>query len=89
VLAYLLLMVLLYPWPEHGGPEHNWLRGPLWLLKVRSTGDKLIGLVAAAFLMPLIMCVAIFPRAWALIISGLGVVLWIACGVYLAMLAVV
>lgn len=88
VIASAVVATILYP--HHGTyyPEGNWLRGPLWLFKVQSRYDNVIGAVLTICLLALIMSILIQPRPWAVASSLIGIALWIAVGIWLARLAV-
>ncbi|SFI77078.1 hypothetical protein [Planctomicrobium piriforme] len=89
VAIVILLAVLLMMRPKENEfyPESNWLLGPLWMLYVRDFDDKVIGLLVAAVLVPMIVTFPARPRVWTAIVSACGILLWIGFGAWLAMLA--
>ncbi len=82
-------VAVLYPYQGTYYPEGNWLAGPLWLFKIQASGDKIFGLKLTALNLPLIVSSFLYPTRYCLLMSLLGVMLWIGIGMWLAMLAVV
>ena len=87
--ASCLFLAVLYPWAGDYYPEGNWFRGPLSLLRVQASGDKLIGGLVAAVLTPLIFAFVMKPGRVSAFLSLLGISAWVGFGVWLASMAAV
>jgi hypothetical protein len=70
-------------------PEGNWFFGPLWFVLIESPQDKVIGVIVAVPLAMMICAFPVHPGVVSALVSIVGVGLWIACGVYLAIGAIV
>lgn len=83
-----LLGLLLYPWNVEYYPEGNWLRGPMWLFAVESVGDKIIGAIISAFLLPMLTLWAFNSNLFTVFLGIVGALAWLGFGMWLAAMAV-
>lgn len=88
VICATLLVLLLYPWNGEYYPEGNWLRGPMWLFAVQSVGDKIIGAMITAFLLPTLTLWAFSLNVYTAFVGIVGALVWLGFGMWLAAAAV-
>lgn len=79
-----LFLLATFPWSGRFVPEQNVACGPMWLFACRSFGDKALGLIVAAGLLPFVAAGCIRPTGRNLLSMALAIIGWVLFGVYLA-----
>lgn len=79
-----LFLLATYPWRGQFVPEQNVACGPMWLFACQNLGDKAIGLIVVAGLLPFIAAGFIRPSVRNLLSMAAAIIAWVLFGVYLA-----